>query len=73
MPLLPRSGFVGAAGMPSHALHVVQAFEARNGGIVPVDPRAMVRLEACEAANPDPPQHGNSVHWPLDFEERGPI
>ena len=26
--------------MPSHTLHVVQAFEQRDGGIVPVEPKA---------------------------------
>jgi hypothetical protein len=26
--------------MPSHTLHVVQAFEEREGGIVPVEPKA---------------------------------
>jgi hypothetical protein len=26
--------------MPSHTLHVVQAFEERDGGIVPVEPKA---------------------------------
>jgi hypothetical protein len=29
--------------MPSHTLHVVQAFEEREGGIVPVEPKAALR------------------------------
>jgi hypothetical protein len=35
--------------MPSHTLHVVQAFEQRDGGIVPVEPKACPSAASARA------------------------
>jgi hypothetical protein len=35
--------------MPSHTLHVVQAFEERDGGIVPVEPKACSSAASARA------------------------
>src|ERR1700730_12647846 len=35
--------------MPSHTLHVVQAFEERDGGIVPVEPKACPSAASARA------------------------
>jgi hypothetical protein len=36
-------------GMPSHTLHVMQAFEEREGGIVPVEPKACLAVGSARA------------------------
>jgi hypothetical protein len=35
--------------MPPHTLHVVQAFEQREGGIVPVEPKACPSAASARA------------------------
>ena len=35
--------------MPSHTLHVVQAFEAKDGGVVPVEPKACPSAASARA------------------------
>jgi hypothetical protein len=38
-----------SSNMPSHTLHVVQAFEQRDGGIVPVEPKACPSAASARA------------------------
>jgi hypothetical protein len=63
--------------MPSHTLHVVQSFEERDGGIVPVEPKACPSAGSARALAARLAQtHVGVIAWSrtgdLELGDRGP-